>query len=142
MKEEHAKQLVNLIETNDSDFLCEIKSIKRDIVIQKGTTARVLCLANTGSVTTTMPVLIEPDEQSQWPSGLIIQETFTTIKKGKSTILEIPIFNNTQHDIMLSKRTVLGRIQVVSSVTEVDVRLKGSEENEDRDVMVSRKHQQ
>ena len=135
LKEEHAKQLVNLIETNDSDFLCEIKSIKRDIVMPKGTTARVPCRANTGSVTTTMPVLIEPDEQSQWPSGLIIQETLTTIKKGKSTILDIPIFNNTQHDIMLSKRTALGRIQLVRSVTEVDVRLKGSEENEDRDVM-------
>ena len=66
LKEEHAKQLVNLIETNDSDFLCEIKSIKRDIVIPKGTTARVPCRANTGTVTTTMPVLIEPDEQSQW----------------------------------------------------------------------------
>jgi hypothetical protein len=82
-----------------------------------------------------MPVLFEPDEQSQWPSGLIIQETLTTIKRGKSTILEIPVFNNTQHDIMLSKRTVLRRIQLVRSVTEVDVRLKGSEENEDRVVM-------
>jgi hypothetical protein len=78
---------------------------------------------------------LKPDEQSQWPSGLIVQETLTAIKKGKSTILEIPVFNNTQHDIMLPKRTVLGRIQLVRSVTEVDVRLKGSEENEDRDVM-------
>ena len=135
LKEEHAKQLVNLIEMNDSDFLCEVKSVKRYIVIPKGTTARVPCRANTGSVTTTMPLLFEPDEQSQWPSGLIIQETLTTIKRGKSTILEIPVFNNTQHDIMLSKRTVLGRIQLVRSVTEVDVRLKGSEENEGRDVM-------
>ncbi|CAB4027286.1 Hypothetical predicted protein [Paramuricea clavata] len=36
---------------------------------------------------------------------------------------------------MLSKRTVLGRIQLVRPVTEVDVRLEGSEKNEDRDVM-------
>jgi hypothetical protein len=36
---------------------------------------------------------------------------------------------------MLSKRTVLGRIQLVRSVAEVDVRLKGGEENEDRNVM-------
>jgi hypothetical protein len=42
-----------------------------------------------------MPVLFEPDEESQWPSGLIIQETLTIIKRGKSTILEIPVFNNT-----------------------------------------------
>ena len=135
LKEEHAKQLVNMIETNDSDFLCAVKSVKRDIVIPKGTTTRVPCRANTGSVTTTMPVLFEPDEQSQWPSGLIVQETLTAIKRGKSTILEIPVFNNTKHDIMLPKRTTLGRIQLVRSVTAVDVRLKGSEENEDKDVM-------
>ncbi len=65
LKKEHAKQLVNLTETSDSDFLCAVKSVKRDIVIPKGTTARVPCWANTGSVTTTMPVLFEPDEQSQ-----------------------------------------------------------------------------
>ena len=144
LKEEHAKQLVNQIETNDSDFLCEVKSVKRDIVIPKGTAARVPCRANTGSVTTTMPVLFELDEQSQWPSGLIIQETLTAIKRWKSTTLEIPVFNNTQHDIMLSKRTVLGRIQRVRSVTEVDVRLKGSELKRTKIEMVwvSWKHQQ
>jgi hypothetical protein len=83
LKEEHAKQLVNLIETNDSDFLCEVKSVKRDIVIPKGTTARVPCRENTGSVTTTMPVLFEPDEQSQWPSGSNSSKDAYNNKKGE-----------------------------------------------------------
>ena len=63
------------------------------------------------------------------------RDTYTTIKRGKSTILEIPVFNNTNHDIRLPKRTVLGRIQPVRSVTAVDVRLKDSEESEDRNTM-------
>ena len=63
------------------------------------------------------------------------RDTYSAIKRGKSTILEIPVFNNTKHDVMLPKRTTLGRIQLVRSVTAVDVRLKGSEENEDKDVM-------
>ena len=134
-KEERAKQSVNLIETNDLDFLCEVKSVKRDIAIPNGTTARVTGRANTGSVTTTMPVMVEPDEKSQWPSGLIVQETLTTIKRGMSTILEIPVFNNTEHDMILPKRTVLVRVQLVRSVTAVDVRLTRSDKNEDGDVM-------
>lgn len=56
LEEKHVKQLVNLIETNDSDFLCEVKSVKRDIVVPAGTTSRVPCRANTGSVATGMPV--------------------------------------------------------------------------------------
>ena len=82
-----------------------------------------------------MPALFEPDEQSQWPSGLVVQETLTYIKRTKSTILEIPVFNNTNHDIRLPKRTVLGRIQLVRSVTAVDVRLKDGEESKDRNMM-------
>lgn len=135
LPEEHAKQLVNLIETNDSDFLCEVKSVKRDVIIPKNTTVSVSCRANTGSVTTAMPVLVEPDEQSRWPSGLMVQETLSTIKRGKSTILEIPVVNSTKHDITLPKRTVLGRIQLVRSVTEVDVKLQESDGIEHRDVM-------
>ena len=86
--QEQAKQLVNLIETNDdSDFLWEVKSSKWNIVIPKNTTVRVPCRANTGSVTTAMPVLFEPDEQSRLPGGQVVQETL--VKRGKSTILGI-----------------------------------------------------
>ena len=109
-----------------------MKSVKRDIVTQRTQPLEYLVVQTQAVLP---PVLFKPDEQSQWPSGLIVQETLTTIKRGKSTILEIPLFNNTEHDIILSKRTVLGRVQLVRSVIAVDVRLKGSDENEDGDVM-------
>ena len=35
LEEKHVRQLVNLIKSNDSDVLCEVKSVKRDIVSQK-----------------------------------------------------------------------------------------------------------
>ena len=58
LEEKHARQLVNLIETNHSDYLCEVKSVKRDIVIPKGATTRVPCRANAGSVITTTSVCL------------------------------------------------------------------------------------
>lgn len=121
-----AKQLINLIQTNSSDVFCEVKSTKRDVVTPQGTTTRVPCRANTGCVTTAMPVLFEPDKRSKWPPGLAVQETPTTVKRGKSTILNIHVSNNTKHDVVLPKRTVIGRLQLVRSVTGVDVKLQES----------------
>ena len=63
VQENGAKQLINLI--YNSDVFCEVKSTKRDVVIPKGTTTQAHCRANTSSVTTAMPLLFEPDEQSK-----------------------------------------------------------------------------
>ena len=87
------------------------------------------CRANTGPVERTTPVLFEPDESNPWPSGLEITETLLTVKKGKSSKVEIDIVNNTNHDIRLPGRTLLGRLQIVQSVTPVEVRLKDSNGN-------------
>lgn len=133
MQEKDAKQLINLVQTNNSHFFCEVKSTKRDIVIPRGTTSQLPCQANTGGVNTAIPVLFEPDEQSKWPQGLIVQETLTSIKKGKSTILELQISNSTKHDITLPKRRVLGRLQLVRSATAVDVKLQESKDTTQED---------
>ncbi len=50
------------------------------------------------------------------------------MKQGKSTLLHIKVTNNTNHDITLSGRTVLGHMQLVRSVIPIEVRFK---ENED-----------
>ena len=95
-----AHEKINLTRNLSRKNCSSARGLKRDIVIPKGRPLGYLVGQIQGSVTTTMPVLFEPDEQSRWPSSLIFQETLTTIKRGKSTILEIPVFNNTQHDIM------------------------------------------
>ena len=88
------------------------------------------CRANTGPVERTTPVLFEPDESNPWPSGLEITETLLTVKKGKSIEVEIDIVNSTNHDIRLPGQTLLGRLQLVQSVTPVEVRLKDSNEKQ------------
>ena len=36
-------------------------------------------------------VLYEPDEKGTWPTGLIVHDTLTTVKKGKSSVMEIQV---------------------------------------------------
>ena len=50
------------------------------------------------------------------------------MKRGKSCQVEIDIVDNTDHDIVFRGQTSLGRLQLVQSVTSVEVKLKDSEE--------------
>ena len=58
------------------------------------------------------------------PSGLIVQETLLSLKPGKSSRIKIEAINTTNQDIILPNRTPLGRLQLVQSVTPVEVKLK------------------
>ena len=46
------------------------------------------------------------------------------MKQGKSSQIELKVLNTTRHNIVLPKRTVLGRVQLVQSVTPVEVKFK------------------
>ena len=61
----------------------------------------ISCCGNTGPIQCNSPALFEPDQQTSWPSGLTVHEALTTINQGKSSIIEIPVLNITQHDIVL-----------------------------------------
>ena len=58
------------------------------------------------------------------PNGLVVSESLFSLKPGKVSTVKFQIQNITKHDIVLPKRTVLGRIQLVQSVTPLDVKLK------------------
>jgi hypothetical protein len=58
------------------------------------------------------------------PPGLIVHETLTSVKKGKSTIMQVQVTNDTVHDIVLPGRTVLGSLELIRSVTPIEVKLK------------------
>ena len=90
-------------------------------------TIRLPCRANTGPIHRKTPVMFKPDELATWPSGLEVHKSLTTIKEGDVTILSINVTNNTNHDIALPRRVVLGLLRLVHSVTPVEVRFKNTE---------------
>ena len=119
-----AEQLINIIQRNDGELFCQVKTSKRHITIPKKATKTVPCRANTGTIENTTPVLFEPDEKQEWPPGLIVHETLTSVKRGKSTIMQVQVTNDTMHDIVLPGRTVLGSLELIRSVTPIEVKLK------------------
>ncbi len=122
--------LINFIRSDPSESLCAVRTSKRNVVISEGQSVNVACRANTGPVERNSPVLLELDEQAQWPSGLAIHETLTTIKQGKSSIIDVPVTNTTDHDIVLPKRLLLGRLQLVRSVSPLEVKLSDKNKNQ------------
>ena len=60
------------------------------------------------------------------------QRNVISIPKGKSFRLNIEIYNPTEHTISLSSRTVLGCVELVKSVTPLELKLK-SEQRCDRE---------
>ena len=111
------ESLVSFIQTPSQEQLCVIKTAKQDVVIPSNTTVRVKCRANTGPVEERIPVLFEPNVEPSWPSGLQISEELLSIPRGSSCQVRINVSNTSNHDITLRKRTVLGELELVKSVT-------------------------
>jgi hypothetical protein len=65
-------------------------------------------------------VLFEPQNGHGLINGLEVPETLTTISRGSR--VNIQVNNPTRHPIVLRKRTVLGRIQLVRSITPLEVK--------------------
>eukprot|EP00794_Sanderia_malayensis_P021316 gene21316-23391_t len=119
--------LVDLIKSNVETELCNIRTNKRNHVIPSGKTLQVPCRVNHGPIGKEIPVLFEPNEQQI--SGISVYEKLFTIKSGNSSKVKIEITNNSKHDIVLPRRTLLGKIELVQSVTPLDVELKENLEN-------------
>ena len=119
--ERKLEALINLIQAPTDDYLCTVRTSKRDIVIPRDQVVNMSCRANTGPVSTMMLVLFEPDEMAQWPTGLQVYEMLKTVKKGSVSQIDIKVHNTSQHDIVLPNRTPLGRLQLVKSVTPMEV---------------------
>ena len=64
----------------------------------------------------------------QWQPGIEVAPTLVSVKKGQSSKISVQVSNTTHHDLVLGNRTTLGRIQLVRSVTPLEVRQKRKEE--------------
>ncbi|CAB4011313.1 Retrovirus-related Pol poly from transposon [Paramuricea clavata] len=116
--------IVKEANTNEPDDLYQVKCRKTDILIPKNQSIDVPCRANTGPINRTVPVLFEPIDNTELPSGLLLQEELKSIKQGNCSLMNVKITNQTNHDIILPGRTVVGHLQLVPSVTPIEVKLK------------------
>ena len=123
--------LTDLVKRNNEAEFCCLKTGKKDQLIKKGQSFQVSCRLNHGPVEIATPVLFEPDELVNLPSGISVNDTLFTLKPGKSSRVKIEVVNNSKHEIVLPHHSILGRVELVQSVTESDVRLKENTESVD-----------
>lgn len=109
------------------DALCLVNTTKKSHLVTSGQTVRIQCRANTRAIHRRTLVLFEPDEVGQWSSGLTVLQSLTTVKEGDATILPVMVTNNTKHNVNLPGRVVLERLQLVRSVTPVELKFKEQE---------------
>ena len=98
-------------------------------MIPRESSAIISCRVNRGHLQKLTPVLFEPDQLAPWPSGLIIPETLLALMPGNSNHIKMDVRNTTNHDITLQNRTPMRRLQLVHSVTPVEVKLSETPED-------------
>ena len=119
--------LISAIRASET-IISKVKTTKRATNIPKGEIGKIQCRINTGPLLTRTPVLFQPDEQHEWPTGLEIAETVMSLPRGKACVVNILVMNNTNRDITIYPRTNIGWVEAVSSITPLEVRL--SDENQ------------
>ena len=90
---------------------------KHDIHLAPGETARIQFPVRFGPLEEDVPVVFEPKEDGMWPEGLQVKECLSRIQAGSSSRIWVPVCNQPQQGMTLRKRTELGTIQLVQSVT-------------------------
>ena len=118
--------LVELIQAAGKEQLGVVKFSKKDSMIPKGETMTLSCPVNHRTIASHTSVIFEADELCPWPTGLVIPEKLLTVKQGKSSQIEIEVKEKkmTKHDIFLPNWTVLCCIELVQSITPVEVKFK------------------
>ena len=88
-------------------------------MLPKGEATKVKCQIHFGPVPEGMPVIFEPKEDSELPDGLELGEELSKIAPGTSSHVTILVRNNTDRNILLKRRTELGRVHMVKSVLPI-----------------------
>ena len=89
---------------------------KKDIIFPKGSISQVKCETKIGAVDSHLPVMSEPKSDISLPDELQMSESLLYEKPGASSSLKIPIQNPADYDIVVPRRTLIGRLKSVSAV--------------------------
>ena len=114
------KGIVKLIQTQNTEFFCDVKTPKNIVKLPGGCSINVSCRVNTGPMKARNPVMFEPTVSDNLPDCLTVDSVLLTVKGGKSSKVSIPITNNSKSEIILKPHTVIGHLQLVTSITPLN----------------------
>ena len=120
-----SEALVNLLKSEEPHALSTVKTFKEGFTIKARSSTSVSCKINQCLLERKTPVLFEPslfylslDECIQANEALLM------LKKGVSTRINVVVTNTSNQDVRVPGGTELGSLQLVSSITPMEVSLK------------------
>ncbi|KAL9967048.1 hypothetical protein ACROYT_G025206 [Oculina patagonica] len=132
VKEGEARALVNFIQSMDDEADTSMLRVGRqNIRVPPGETVRVKCQVHFGLLEEDLPVVFEPKEEGAWPEGLEVKGCLHRIPPGSSSRMYVLVCNNTEREMTLRRRTELGTIQLVQSVTPLPFEAEQKQEEEE-----------
>ena len=81
----------------------------------------VPCRVYCGPLERRTPVLFEPALDVTWPADLAVSEQLLTLPRGSLHRVNIAVHNPSKHGFVLGRRTPLGNLQLIASVTPLEV---------------------
>lgn len=93
-----------------------VKTAKEKVNIPKHTSVQIECKVRTRPLKEDTTLLFEPDINPQWAEGLEFCETLVMLRSGITPFIVLDVQNATDHDIVLSGRTVVGTLNQVQAV--------------------------
>ncbi|CAL9690550.1 unnamed protein product [Knipowitschia caucasica] len=115
-----ARSIVKILQTNrGNERVGTAHTGKKEIRLPAAQISTAYICANVGAQYAGQSVLFVPDELSQLPEGLVIQEGLVTVTQGRSVYIPIYIVNANKQDLTLSPHTILGHLEEIKAVYPV-----------------------
>ena len=123
LNKDKAVQTISILQSANSLPLSSVKVGKKVVTVGAGQSVQVRCLAPVGLLESATPALFQPDEVQGWPEALTINDKLLMLQKGICRKVSVTVVNTSKHDVVLPPNTLLGRLELVNSVTPVEVAL-------------------
>ena len=112
---------VNLLQSPDS-VEATVKVKGNNTVVPAGCIVEVPCKANIGNLSQTQPMIFQ-QEETELAEGLDCTDSIIMMKKGANNYFKVPVVNSSDHDIILKKTMIMGRLEPIQSLAPLEVEL-------------------
>ncbi|KAL3966228.1 nuclear receptor co-repressor 2 [Sarotherodon galilaeus] len=112
-----AKSVLKLLQSPDQNqSVGTVLAGKRGLCLAAEQITTTYVRAHIGAQFSGQSLLFVPNEPSQLPEGLVIQEGLVTIMEGWSVYIPVAIANTNKRDVNLIPHTVLGHLEEIKAV--------------------------
>lgn len=107
---------------------------RQDVVVPKHKVATVVCGKLNKAILKEQYAILEPNEDTPWPTGLDVKQQLVQLPSADKTAISVVIENNTNDDIRLQNRTILGWLYAVDTVKDIKEKATSETSNENGDL--------